>query len=232
MGLMSDGGYTLVEPIEVLDAADFGVPQRRKRVFILGGRKGLELPRYPMSKGRPPTVWQAIGDLAVVEQCTSLEDADVYVGKLGKPSRYAQVMRGLERDPEDCSSRSVPHSSRLSGFRRTLHSTEVRRRFRKCPPGQTDPISRFIRLEKSGLSSTLRAGTGVERGSFMAPRPIHPVFPRCICLREAARLHSFPDWFAFHPAKWHGFMQIGNSVPPRLARAVAFEVARVLKRRG
>jgi DNA (cytosine-5)-methyltransferase 1 len=40
-------------------------------------------------------------------------------------------------------------------------------------------------------------------------------------MREAARLHSYPDWFRFHATKWHGFRQIGNSVPPLLARSIA-----------
>ena len=47
-------------------------------------------------------------------------------------------------------------------------------------------------------------------------------------MREAARLHSYPDWFRFHKTKWHGFRQIGNSVPPLLARAVAAEIMSVL----
>jgi DNA (cytosine-5)-methyltransferase 1 len=42
-----------------------------------------------------------------------------------------------------------------------------------------------------------------------------------ISVREAARLHGFPDWFGFHATKWHGFRQVGNAVPPPLARAVA-----------
>jgi DNA (cytosine-5)-methyltransferase 1 len=42
-----------------------------------------------------------------------------------------------------------------------------------------------------------------------------------IAVREAARLHGFPDWFGFHATKWHGFRQVGNAVPPPLARAVA-----------
>jgi DNA (cytosine-5)-methyltransferase 1 len=66
----------------------------------------------------------------------------------------------------------------------------------------------------------------------MAPRPIHPDYPRCIYTREAARLHSFPDWFTFHETKWHGFMQIGNSVPPALAHAVAREVMKALANKG
>jgi DNA (cytosine-5)-methyltransferase 1 len=47
-------------------------------------------------------------------------------------------------------------------------------------------------------------------------------------VREAARLHSYPDWFRFHATKWHGCRQIGNSVPPLLGRAVAGEIIKVL----
>ena len=47
-------------------------------------------------------------------------------------------------------------------------------------------------------------------------------------MREAARLHSYPDWFRFHATKWHGFRQIGNSVPPYLARAVASQLIEAL----
>ena len=47
-------------------------------------------------------------------------------------------------------------------------------------------------------------------------------------VREMARLHGFPDWFRFHVTKWHGARQIGNAVPPPLARAVAGEVLRAL----
>ena len=85
------------------------------------------------------------------------------------------------------------------------------------------------RLDKNGISPTLRAGTGKEKGSFMAARPIHPIKPRCITVREAARLQSFPDWFMFHPTKWHGFQQIGNSVPPMMAEAIALELKRALE---
>src|SRR2546422_633475 len=59
----------------------------------------------------------------------------------------------------------------------------------------------------------------------MAPRPIHPRRNRVISVREAARLHSFPDWFRFHITKWHGFRQIGNALPPLLGRAIAYEIA-------
>src|SRR5207253_2183184 len=101
-------------------------------------------------------------------------------------------------------------------------------RFAKTAPGHAETTSRFYRLDAAGLSSTLRAGTGYERGSFMAPRPIHPVAHRVISVREAARLHSFPDWFRFHYSKWHGFRQIGNSLPPLLGRVIGAELMNAL----
>jgi DNA (cytosine-5)-methyltransferase 1 len=63
----------------------------------------------------------------------------------------------------------------------------------------------------------------------MAPRPIHPTRPRVISPREAARLHSFPDWFRFHETKWHAFRQIGNSLPPLLARAIGSELVSAME---
>jgi len=70
------------------------------------------------------------------------------------------------------------------------------------------------------VSNTLRAGTDAARGAFTSPRPIHYKFARCVTVREMARLHGYPDWFRFHETKWHGARQIGNSVPPKLGRAI------------
>src|SRR6185295_18524092 len=70
--------------------------------------------------------------------------------------------------------------------------------------------------------------TDAARGAFTSPRPIHYAKARCITVREMARLHGFPDWFRLHETKWHGARQIGNAVPPPLARAVATEVMRAL----
>jgi DNA (cytosine-5)-methyltransferase 1 len=101
-------------------------------------------------------------------------------------------------------------------------------RFASTPHGKIESISRFHKLDPDGLCNTLRAGTPSNKGAFTSPRPIHPFIPRCITVREAARLHSYPDWFRFHPTKWHGFRQIGNSVPPLLAQAVAEEIIKFL----
>ncbi|MCF7731587.1 MAG: DNA cytosine methyltransferase [Akkermansiaceae bacterium] len=109
----------------------------------------------------------------------------------------------------------------LTSSARTLHSEISRLRFSETDPGSVEPISRFFKLSPGGVSNTLRAGTDAARGAFTSPRPIHYRFPRCITVREMARLHGFPDWFRFHRTKWHGARQIGNAVPPPLARAVA-----------
>lgn len=104
---------------------------------------------------------------------------------------------------------------------RTVHSEISQRRFRETIVGEVEPISRFFKLSPKGLSNTLRAGTDSSRGAFTSPRPIHYKYPRCITVREMARLHGYPDWFRFHSTKWHGARQVGNSVPPPFARAIA-----------
>lgn len=230
-------GYGVVEPIQDLDAADFGVPQRRRRVFILGYLKGLPEIEYPTplfsrdgnGTGCPPQVWDAIGDLPDVDKSEELLESDVYYGQLGFAAGYARALRGEVRDLSDYSKVRRADGRGLTGCMRTTHGPETVRRFAATAPGSCEPVSRFQRLSKVGLARALRAGTGPSHGSFTAPRPIHPVRPRCITVREGARLHSFPDWFRFHPTKWHGFRQLGNSVPPLLARAVARQVRSALR---
>jgi len=237
---MAEYGYQVVEPIEVLDAAEFGVPQRRRRVFMLGYKRGLRAPEYPKpiytiggnGDYDGPTVWDAIGDLPRVDNYKYLLTTDGYAGDLGTPSDYAKVLRGEAPDPGDLSYERDRNGSGLTGCMRTVHTAKTIKRFRKTKQGAYEEVSRFHRLAKDGLANTLRAGTGPAQGSFMAPRPIHPFQDRCITVREAARLHSFPDWFCFHRTKWHGFRQIGNSVPPLLARAVAKRIRDVIVGEG
>lgn len=232
-------GYSVVTPITPLDASDFGVPQSRRRVFIVGSNLpgwsfcypegGLGIDR---AEGRT-TVWDAISDLPDVDARDDLLTSDVYCGELGDAeSTYARVLRGELGDPDDLSSRGRRARDGLCGCLRTLHSAETVERFAATKPGFYESTSRFYRLSWDGLSPTLRAGSGRDHGSFTAPRPIHPAQPRCITVREGARLQSFPDWFRFHPTKWHGFRQVGNAVPPMLARALAASVSDALRDGG
>lgn len=225
-----ENGYDVQLPYRVLNAADFNVPQDRRRLFLLGAKKELQLPSYPGVSSQPRvTVWEAIGDLPEADHYPELIENDSTTNpKFGKPSRYARTLHGTLDDPEDFSYTRDWISERLTSSMRTEHTQLSQKRFDATPPGKVEPISRFLKLDPNGICNTLRAGTGSDRGAFTSPRPIHPHSPRCITVREAARLHSYPDWFRFHATKWHGFRQIGNSVPPRLARAVAAEVLKAI----
>lgn len=110
----------------------------------------------------------------------------------------------------------------------TKHSDAVTQRFADTAQGKTEKTSRFFRLHPEQPARTLRAGTGSDRGSFQSARPIHHISPRVISVREAARIQGFPDWFDFHPTKWHAHRMIGNSVSPLFAEAVLKSVANAL----
>lgn len=222
-------GYRIAQDIQILNASDFGVPQRRKRVFFLGYRSDCSAICYPdpqpiidqNGKGYYPVVSDAIADLPEVDKFDFLFNEDGYTGPLGDPSHYAKLMRNQLHEANDRYSAHRADTSALTGCLRTRHDPQIVKRFRQTLPGSIEPISRYYRLSADGVAPTIRAGTGSDRGSHTSPRPIHPIFPRCITVREAARLHSFPDWFQFDPTRWHAFRQIGNSVPPRLARVVS-----------
>ncbi len=220
-------GYRVLLPYQVLNAADFGVPQDRRRLFLIGARVGETLPIYP-DPIASTTVWEAIGDLPDADKFPELLDRDWVKTKFSEGSDYAKIMRGLLKDPYDYSYLRTFDPQILTSSMRTQHTKKIEQRFASTPMGKAESISRFLKLHPDGLCNTLRAGTGSDRGAHTSPRPIHPYLPRCITVREAARLHSYPDWFRFHVTKWHGCRQIGNSVPPLLARAVATQVVRAM----
>ncbi len=243
----------------ILNAANYGVPQDRRRLILLGAREDMRLPSYPIptvkrspkrrddrkNKGgmhpfdflpKGPTVGDAIIDLPDLDSFDKLFYTDEI--KLTKTqlramarsaSDYAKRLRGELDDHEDFSRPRSWDPYVLTSSMRTEHTAESIRRFKATKQGEVEPISRFYRLDEFGLSNTLRAGTGSERGAYTSPRPLHPKLPRVISVREAARLHSFPDWFRLHRTKWHGFRSIGNAVPPLFGRAIARSIVRALE---
>jgi len=208
--MLVNAGYKYGEPKRI-DASLHGVPQRRKRVFLVAWRPEHSFEWPAETHGGPDsglhpfvTVKDAIGDLA-------------WETPFAKSSYAAGLANGASvglAAPRE----AVP--MQLSGLDRTEHSAQTTQRFRATEPGKEEPISRYTRLRWDGLCHTMRAGTGPDRGAFMGARPIHPSEPRVITVREAARLHSYPDWFQFHRTKWHSFRGIGNSVPPLMAEAI------------
>jgi DNA (cytosine-5)-methyltransferase 1 len=237
-----DIGYGVRLPWAVLDAANFGVPQHRERLILFGARKGLDLPQYPFPMTRAadgsnyrslpkgPNCQDAIGDLPDADDFETLLDSDyVRTSRRGKPSSYSRELRCLDFDSWGFGYRRNWDPELLTASMRTRHSEISTSRFSRTAPGNVEPISRFYKLSADGLSNTLRAGTDAARGAFTSPRPIHYRYSRCVTVREMARLHGFPDWFRFHATKWHGARQIGNSVPPPLARAIAHQVMQVME---
>ena len=240
----SDIGYRIRMPWQVLNASDYGVPQDRERLILVGAKKGNRLPDYPDAVTKPagtpsslfslprgPSCIDALGDLPDAEEFPELIDGDsVEIDRWGKPSVYASCLRCEEdADWHFGYPRSGWDRRTLTSSALTEHSEISRRRFERTEQGDIEPISRFFKLPARGISNTLRAGTDASRGAFTSPRPIHYKYPRCVTVREMARLHGFPDWFRFHATKWHGARQVGNSVPPPLARAVASKVLEALE---
>ncbi len=221
---IEEAGYDILQPYRVLNAADYGVPQDRHRLFLIGTRRSLKIPDYPLPVKPRVTVWDAIGDLPDADEFAELNSTDEVSTAWTSKSRYARKLRALQPDASNFAYERNFNKNLLSSSLRTEHSALSRTRFLATVHGKTEAVSRFRKLPPDGLCNTLRAGTDSARGAFTSPRPIHPFLPRVITVREAARLHSYPDWFRFHMTKWHGFRQIGNSVPPLLARAVASKI--------
>lgn len=242
-------GYAVRMPFKILNAGNYGVPQDRRRLILIGARRGTKLPDYPAAATRLrnkrnggfplrsfeafdippcPSVSEAIADLPDIDEFSSLLETDVLKIALPPASKYAQRLRSEVRDEDDYSYKRGHAPSVLSGCLRAQHTDLSRDRFARTVQGDTEPISRFYRLPEDGVCNTLRAGTASDRGAFTSPRPIHPIYARCISVREAARLHSYPDWFRFHKTIWHGFRQVGNSVPPLLARAIGSAIVDAL----
>lgn len=231
-------GYNVRLPWRVLNAVSYGTPQVRERLILIGAKKGLKLPDYPTATTARsgsdaalaglelgPTCGDALGDLPDAESFAALNESDsVSTERFGKVSSYAAEMRCAIPDAWHFGYRRKWDPRMLTASGRSEHTEISRRRFAATKAGEVEPISRFLKLSPTGVCNTLRAGSDAARGAFTSPRPIHYRFPRCITVREMARLHGFPDWFRFHATKWHGARQVGNAVPPPLARAVAREV--------
>lgn len=228
--------YTMVGPV-VVNAADFGAATSRRRVIVVGFDKNeidamdaMEVGELVDTEGFKSTnVKDAISDLpAPISGQGGGEDFGwaSYPKVDGRTlSAYAKRMRAApSAGLGSKTAREYIAKGVVSGLFETVHTREVVARFKKVEPGKPDTISKCPRLSWDGLCPTLRAGTGADKGSFQSIRPLHPREPRVITVREAARLQGFPDWFVFHPTKWHSFRMIGNSVSPVFSQALISQI--------
>lgn len=195
----------------VLNAADYGVPQRRRRGILIAVRGLTSVPWPPpvthgphSPDGRPyATVRDAIGDLPLRPT-----ESDLHFGRNPRPESIARY-------------KAIPEGGNRFDLQRNRPDLTPRCWSEK-PTGTTDVMGR---LWWDRPSSTIRT-------EFFKPekgRYLHPTAHRPITHREAARLQSFPDWFEFEGTRIEVARQIGNAVPPQLARAIAEHVGRLLR---
>lgn len=232
-GITSVGGGTAVGKIlsglaglgyavetRILRAEQYGVPQERRRIFFVGNRLGLPV-RWPEATHGPGlerfvNVWDAIGDLPVLANGEAPEGPLSY--RTAPLCGYQEHLRGnatrvsnhaaprlqsinLERMrhiPEGGSWRDIPFELLPAGMQRA----------RRC-----DHTKRYGRLRKDGLASTILTKCDLHWGAY-----VHPEQDRTLTVREAARLQSFPDWFELSGPRTEQYVQVGNAVPPLLAK--------------
>lgn len=208
-------GYTLDH--RILNAADFGIPQKRSRFFLIGSRIGnmIELPSK--AKMSPPTtVKDAFSDLPILGN-----GADISWLPYGDhpPSAYATTLR---EDQSGCSSHLV-----------TKNNDEIIRRYRFVPPGGNwEDIPQVM---MSNYKDRSRCHTGIYHrlhydrpsvviGNYRKNMLIHPVEDRGLSVREAARIQSFPDRYEFAGSIGFQQQQVADAVPPRLAEHVFMQL--------
>ncbi|AZQ47934.1 DNA cytosine methyltransferase [Bacillus albus] len=211
-------GYSLSSG--VLNAADFGVPQNRKRAVIIG-KRGLAPAEFPKPKNEKNTIWDAISDLAFLE---SGEGNEVQDYRRAAESFYQQVMR--------------KKSTQLYNHVATNHSKVALERLKLIPPNAGREV-----LPKEHLTKSIYSGTWTRMRKdevsvtvttrFDTPSSgkfTHPFLNRAITVREAARIQSFPDDFRFFGTKTSQMKQVGNAVPPMLANAIAKTILNDMRR--
>lgn len=174
-----------------LNAVNFGAPQFRQRVFLVGFRTKKDFQKFS---------WPS--------PCHS-DGKGLFEEGLRAPRNSRLAFEQLNDLPN--------HILRV-------HCDRVRNRYSQVLPGGRDRKDHTDRVHPDRPSGTVLVGSGGGGG-----RPfIHPSEHRHITVREAARLQSFPDWWVFSGGTTAAYRQVGNAVPPLMARAVAKSIARAL----
>jgi DNA (cytosine-5)-methyltransferase 1 len=213
-------GYTV--KWEVLQADHYGVPQMRKRLFIIGNRLGQEI-RWPEKthEGTPVTVWQAVSDLPIV--CHGHRQDEMPYESRYKLNNYQRLMR------QGAGNTLYNHQTRWHNQQDLEAFTwlEEGGKYATLPEHfkrYRDDIfkDKYWKLYRDRPSWTVEAHIGKDTYRHIYPScKDEPEPPRTISVREAARLQSFPDRFRFVGPFTRQFFQVGNAVPPLLAKAVA-----------
>ena len=217
-GLFKGYGYSI--RYGILNAADYGVPQNRRRAIIIGKYLATP-PELPLPCKQKVTIWDAISDLAYLESGEGEFEQEY---RNSPKSDYEKKMR--------------KGSKILYNHMATKHSALALERLSSIPPNAGKEVLPKEHITKSVYSGTWSrmkqndvAVTITTR--FDTPSSgkfTHPFLNRAITVREAARLQSFPDTFKFIGSKMSQMKQVGNAVPPLLARKIARVIMHDIKR--
>lgn len=206
---------------KVLCAADYGAPQKRMRFVLVGIKKSLaenvRLPKGSFMEGSYKTVREAISDLEDIVPVTDLADDS-----------------GVELPDITCISdlgKQLRDSDKLFNHIITKTRSTAMERFKALKQGQNfhaldDSLKKNTYTDTSRTQNTiyLRLDYDQPSGTVVNVRKsmwIHPIHDRAISVREAARLQTFPDSFVFCGTKDNQYQQVGNAVPPIMAKAIA-----------
>ncbi len=226
----SDIGYTI--SLQIMNAAEYGVPQKRKRVIIVGKKNGQHFrfpePTHGMREGLKPflSVRDAIDDLPTPQ----MDDAPVEYRK--KPqNEYQQMMRSSHK----VDGQQMPTMSKLDEY--IIKNVPPGGNYKDIPPEVNS--QRIKRLQREGGHTTCYGRMDPEKPSYTINtyfnRPnvgcnIHYEQDRLITIREAMRLQSFPDSYKLVSKSEQGKrLIVGNAVPPLLAYAVADELKKEIQ---
>lgn len=213
-------GYSV--KFSVLKASDFGVPQNRERFFLVGNSLGIDFD-FPLPNDTKISVQEAIGDLPILENGDNYNELD-YLMPICEASEYARSMR-------EKSNKS------LQNFVSRNNDLAIKRysyipqggNWRDIPEELMKNYADKLRCH-SGIYKRLRAGQpSVVISNYRKSMLIHPTQNRGLSVREAARIQSFPDHFVFEGPISHIQQQIGNAVPPLLAKAVVKQILALTK---
>lgn len=223
-----DNGYVLNS--NVICAADYGAPQKRMRFVIVGVKKSISdkiaLPKGSFDEDQYRTVRDAISDLEDVEPVYSLSDdigtkVEVVneISDLGRQLRNADVIKNhiITKTTDTAMDRfkALKQGQNFHALDDTLKSntyTDVSRTQNTI----------YLRLNYDEPSGTV---VNVRKSMW-----VHPTLDRAISVREAARLQTFPDSFVFCGTKDKQYQQVGNAVPPIMAKAIAKKIANILNK--
>lgn len=202
-------GYTV--NLDVLTASDYGVPQDRKRFFMVGNKNGIKF-KFPEASINKYTVADAILDLPNLQNGDFIESLP-YTGSAN--NEFAEKMR------VDSSFSFQNYVSKNKDY--------VLERYKHIKQGQNwkaipDELMKNYSNKNnchSGIYKRLDSEKpSVVISNYRKNMLIHPFENRGLSVREAARLQSFPDNFIFEGTLMYMQQQIGNAVPPLLAKAL------------